>query len=59
MILAERLAKRKRNITKADIGDPLDFRHISHVGFHPIKGFDVDSEDRDLQEFFKRVCTTF
>lgn len=52
---AERLAKRKRNITKADISEPSSFRHIAHVGFDPMTGFDVNGEDQELNEFFKKV----
>lgn len=48
-------AKRKRNITKADIGTPSEFRHISHVGWDPDKGFDVGSEDAALTDFFKKA----
>lgn len=48
----------KRKFTKADIGLPQDFRHISHVGWDPNKGFDGHGEalvDPQLKEFFVRV----
>ncbi|EFA03329.2 actin nucleation-promoting factor WASL [Tribolium castaneum] len=48
-------AKRKRNITKADIGVPLDFKHISHVGWNPDSGFDIDSQDEQLKCFFEKA----
>lgn len=55
LFIAERLAKRKRNITKADISQPSQFRHIAHVGFDPMTGFDVNGEDEELNEFFKKA----
>lgn len=30
--------KKKRHLTKADIGSPKDFKHVSHVGWDPNKG---------------------
>jgi Wiskott-Aldrich syndrome protein len=46
----------KRRLTKADIGLPRDFRHISHVGWDPNKGFDLDNvEDPQLKMFFVKV----
>ncbi|KAG5874319.1 hypothetical protein JTB14_016350 [Gonioctena quinquepunctata] len=52
---AEKQSKRKRNITKADIGIPRDFKHISHVGWNSTSGFDIDTEDEQLRAFFKKV----
>lgn len=52
---AAKAAKRKRNITKADIGCPSDFKHVTHVGFHPDSGFDIDSEDSQMKHFFEKV----
>lgn len=51
------LAKRKRNITKADISTPTDFKHISHVGWNSASGFDVNTEDEELKAFFKSVSS--
>jgi Wiskott-Aldrich syndrome protein len=49
----------KRRLTKADIGLPKDFRHVSHVGWDPNKGFDVDNvADPQLKLFFDKVCTS-
>jgi Wiskott-Aldrich syndrome protein len=46
----------KRRLTKADIGQPRDFRHVSHVGWDPNKGFDLDNvEDPQLKQFFVKV----
>ncbi|PSN53243.1 hypothetical protein C0J52_07988 [Blattella germanica] len=46
----------KLRITKADIGLPQDFRHVSHVGWDPNKGFDVDNvEDSQLKDFFHKA----
>ena len=46
----------KRQLTKADISQPSDFRHVSHVGWDPNKGFDLDNvEDPQLKLFFDKV----
>ncbi|KDR14898.1 Neural Wiskott-Aldrich syndrome protein [Zootermopsis nevadensis] len=46
----------KRRLTKADIGLPKDFRHVSHVGWDPNKGFDLDNvEDPQLKLFFDKA----
>lgn len=47
--------KQKRNLTKADIGKPLEFRHIAHVGWDPDKGFAVESLDDNLKHFFQKA----
>ena len=31
----------KKKLTKEDISTPTEFRHVSHVGWDPNKGFDV------------------
>lgn len=45
----------KRRLTKADIGLPKNFRHLSHVGWDPNKGFDVDISDPQLKLFFDKA----
>lgn len=46
----------KKKLTKADIGKPQNFRHISHVGWDPNKGFDFDKvEDPQLKQFFEEA----
>lgn len=47
--------KKKRNLTKADIGIPKDFKHITHVGWNSHSGFDIDTNDEHVREFFKKV----
>lgn len=32
---------KKKKLTKDDISTPTAFRHVSHVGWDPTKGFDV------------------
>lgn len=47
---------RKKKINKCDIGEPQDFRHVSHVGWDPHKGFDLNkADDPHLKEFFNQV----
>lgn len=50
-----RKEKRRRNITKADIGRPMDFIHISHVGWDPASGFDVKGDDDNLRDIFTKA----
>lgn len=57
--VAAKQNKRKRNITKADIGIPKDFKHISHVGWNSNSGFDIDTEDEQLRAFFKKVSLIY
>ncbi|GJQ70314.1 WASp [Trypoxylus dichotomus] len=47
--------KRRRNLTKADIGNPSGFRHVSHIGWHRDKGLDVNIKDSVYQEIFKKA----
>ncbi|XP_070192688.1 actin nucleation-promoting factor WASL-like isoform X2 [Littorina saxatilis] len=44
-----------RKLTKADIGAPTEFRHVSHVGWDPNKGFDMNNLDPDMKELFNLV----
>lgn len=46
----------KRKYTKADIGQPQDFRHLSHIGWDPNRGFDFEKGvDPQLQQFFNQA----
>ncbi|KZS16409.1 putative Pleckstrin domain-containing family J member 1 [Daphnia magna] len=47
---------KKKKITKADIGLPSDFKHLSHVGWDPNQGFALDNVDPNLLKFFARVA---
>ncbi|OWR40727.1 Wiskott-Aldrich syndrome protein [Danaus plexippus plexippus] len=44
-----------RKLTKADIGMPKDFKHVSHVGWDANKGFDVDLPEEKLRWFFDKA----
>ncbi|KPJ17824.1 Neural Wiskott-Aldrich syndrome protein [Papilio machaon] len=44
-----------RKLTKADIGSPKDFQHISHVGWDANKGFDVDLPEEEMRSFFSKA----
>ncbi|CAG9823446.1 unnamed protein product [Phaedon cochleariae] len=52
---AEKQAKRKRNITKADIGIPSNFVHVSHIGWSSSSGFDINTENEQLRAFFEKA----
>ncbi|XP_042867999.1 neural Wiskott-Aldrich syndrome protein-like isoform X2 [Penaeus japonicus] len=47
--------KNKNKISKEQIGMPTDFKHITHVGFDPDKGFSQFNMDEKLQGFFNMV----
>lgn len=47
--------KKKQSLRKEDIGQPMDFRHVQHVGWDPNKGFDLNGVDNDLRDFFKKA----
>ncbi|XP_045760765.1 neural Wiskott-Aldrich syndrome protein-like [Maniola jurtina] len=47
-----------RKLTKADIGMPLDFKHVSHVGWDETKGFDVDIPEEEMRSFFSKAGIT-
>ncbi|GFO28829.1 wiskott-aldrich syndrome protein [Plakobranchus ocellatus] len=48
----------KKKLTKADIGTPSNFRHVSHVGWDPEKGFDMKDLEPDMQMLFQSVGIT-
>ncbi|XP_055882892.1 actin nucleation-promoting factor WASL-like isoform X2 [Biomphalaria glabrata] len=45
----------KKKLTKADIGTPSNFVHVSHVGWDPDKGFDMNNLEPDMQKLFQSV----
>ncbi|ODN00646.1 Neural Wiskott-Aldrich syndrome protein [Orchesella cincta] len=47
--------KKKTKLTAKDIGTPMDFRHVQHVGWDPNKGFDLNLEDKHLRTFFEKA----
>lgn len=48
---------KKKSITKADIGTPQNFVHVSHVGWDPTTGFDLARVDPSMREFFDKVMS--
>ncbi|XP_028850275.1 WASP actin nucleation promoting factor b isoform X2 [Denticeps clupeoides] len=44
--------KKGPRLTKADIGAPSGFMHVTHVGWDPNKGFDTNNLDPDLKKLF-------
>ncbi|KAG5837864.1 hypothetical protein ANANG_G00217550 [Anguilla anguilla] len=44
--------KGRPKLTKADIGAPSGFKHITHVGWDPNSGFDTNNLDPDLKKLF-------
>ena len=46
---------KKKKLTKEDISTPTAFRHVSHVGWDPTKGFDMNNLDTDMKTLFEQV----
>ncbi|KAK3921305.1 Wiskott-Aldrich syndrome protein [Frankliniella fusca] len=44
----------KKKLSKADIGHPQDFKHVSHVGWNPNTGFDIEDRDDGLDPTLKQ-----
>jgi neural Wiskott-Aldrich syndrome protein len=44
-----------RKLTKADIGTPSNFKHVTHVGWNAKSGFDLSGEDDALRPFLKKA----
>lgn len=58
LFLKEKLGiihEQKQKLTKDDIGFPSDFKHVSHVGWDPNKGFVLENFDPTLLQFFARA----
>ncbi|XP_050414103.2 actin nucleation-promoting factor WASL [Patella vulgata] len=47
--------KKKGKLTKDDIGTPTNFKHVSHVGWDPNKGFDMNNLEPEMQNLFQSV----
>ncbi|KAG8548963.1 hypothetical protein GDO81_023386 [Engystomops pustulosus] len=47
--------KGKKKFSKADIGAPSGFKHVSHVGWDPNNGFDVNALDPELRDLFSKA----
>ncbi|XP_041459013.1 neural Wiskott-Aldrich syndrome protein-like isoform X2 [Lytechinus variegatus] len=45
----------RKKLTKADIGLPSGFKHVSHVGWDPEKGFNVDEMDPQVKGWFNTI----
>ncbi|XP_041093067.1 wiskott-Aldrich syndrome protein homolog [Polyodon spathula] len=48
-------SSKKSKLSKADIGAPSSFVHVSHVGWDPNTGFDVNNMDPDLKCLFSKA----
>lgn len=45
----------KKKLKKEDISLPTNFQHISHVGWDPNRGFDLENVDPKLKQFFSKA----
>jgi Wiskott-Aldrich syndrome protein len=46
---------KKKLFKKEDIGTPMNFRHVQHVGWDPARGFDLAGVDKDFEAFFQKA----
>ncbi|XP_067932311.1 actin nucleation-promoting factor WASL-like [Watersipora subatra] len=44
-----------KKLTKEDISQPSDFRHVNHVGWNPDSGFDINQLDADMKSLFDKA----
>lgn len=44
-----------KKFSKQDIGTPMDFKHIAHLGFGSENGFELTGQDESLQPFLDKV----
>ncbi|XP_058127384.1 actin nucleation-promoting factor WAS-like [Anopheles coustani] len=47
--------KAKGKLSKADIGTPSNFQHVTHVGWDPQGGFDMRGDGDELNNFLKKA----
>ncbi|CAL1534562.1 unnamed protein product, partial [Lymnaea stagnalis] len=45
----------KKKLTKEDIGAPSNFVHLSHLGWDPEKGFDMNNLEPEMRNLFQSV----
>jgi neural Wiskott-Aldrich syndrome protein len=44
-----------KKLTKADIGNPYNFKHVTHVGWNVKSGFSLTGEDEALRPFLAKA----
>jgi len=49
---------KKSKLTKADISSPSGFQHVTHVGWDPNRGFDMNNVDPSVKELFASAGVT-
>ncbi|KFB52280.1 hypothetical protein ZHAS_00020398 [Anopheles sinensis] len=50
-----RKVKGMGKLSKADIGTPSNFKHVTHVGWDPHSGFDLSGEEDTLKPFLAKA----
>ncbi|XP_036389989.1 wiskott-Aldrich syndrome protein-like [Megalops cyprinoides] len=48
----DKKTKNRPKLTKADIGAPCGFKHVTHIGWDSNTGFDTNNLDPDLKKLF-------
>jgi Wiskott-Aldrich syndrome protein len=59
LTINKRKKDKKEKLTKADIGKPADFKHISHVGWDPTQGFTLQNVEPKWLKFLPKVRQLF
>lgn len=49
---------KSKKLTREDIGNPTNFRHISHIGFDPERGFDLQNIPPEWKSLFEKAGIT-
>jgi len=44
-----------KKLTKEDIGQPFDFRHVQHIGWNPLTGYETENVDPNLKRFLNET----
>lgn len=53
--LSSKNKTQNRKLTKADIGTPSNFKHVTHIGWNAKSGFDLSGEDDALRPFLQKA----
>lgn len=56
--IAKPAASRKKKLTRDDIGNPTNFRHLAHIGFDPERGFDLKNIPPEWRLLFEKAGVT-
>lgn len=55
--LRKKAKDKHKKLKKTDIGEPMNFEHVSHAGLDPDQGFSLVNVDSQLLKFFQFVSS--